>query len=96
MRRSAYARVNSDLTQFWNCRIAYSSGISTPRVRQGAQSALIEFADFGILTHDDVCGTQPRSEVALRIGQRFGPGRETRCSSPFAPVRAGRRRTTRT
>src|SRR5882762_2272201 len=43
-----------------------------PGVRQGAQSALIEFADFGILTHDDVCELNRVHEVAFRISQRFG------------------------
>src|ERR1700694_2084947 len=43
-----------------------------PGVRQGAQSALIEFADFGILTHDDVGELNRVHEVAFRIGQRFG------------------------
>src|SRR6266481_84298 len=43
-----------------------------PGVRQGAQSTLIELADFGILTHDDVCELNRVHEVAFRIGQRFG------------------------
>src|ERR1700687_6238703 len=43
-----------------------------PGVRQGAQPTLIEFADFGILTHDDVGELNHVHEVAFRIDQRFG------------------------
>src|SRR3979490_1807431 len=43
-----------------------------PGVRQGAQAALVEFADFGILTHDDVRELDRVHQVAFRIGQRFG------------------------
>src|SRR6266478_571516 len=62
-----------------------------PGVRQGAQPALIEFADFGILTHDDVCELNRVHEVALRIGQRFG--QEQKLDTHLRSLRSERQQT---